>query len=108
MKKKEVIKSKKDFSEMIHHASFHKNKSYVIYIRKKKEQISKFGIAVSKKLGNAVVRNKLKRQVRTILDERKETFPKSYDYIIMIKRNCVEISFQEMRNELIQLIEEIK
>ncbi len=108
MKKKEVVKAKKDFTDMIHSNNFFKNKSYVIYIRKKKESFSKFGIAVSKKLGNAVVRNKLKRQVRAIIDDAKDIFPKSYDYIIMIKRNCVEISFQEMKGELIQLIKEIK
>lgn len=108
MKKKEVVKDKRDFNKIIKEAPFVKNKSYVIYIRKKEEEIPKFGIAISKHTGNAVVRNKLKRQLRALIDEQKETFPKNQDYIIMIKRNCVELSFQEMKKDLIQLIEEIK
>ena len=55
-----------------------------------------------------MVRNKLKRQVRAIIDNIKENFPNGRDYIIMIKRNCLEINFQEMKKNLIQLIEEIK
>lgn len=108
MKKREVVKEKKDFNSIIQNGSFIKNKSFVIYIRKKKEQNPLFGIAVSKKLGHAVLRNKLKRRTRAILDEIKEDFPKCHDYIIMIKKKCVELPFQEMKSELIELIKEIK
>lgn len=108
MKKKEVVKDKRDFNNIIKEAPFIKNKCYVIYIRKKEEETPKFGIAISKHTGHAVLRNKLKRQLRALIDEQKETFPKSRDYIIMIKRNCVELSFQEMKNNLIELIKEIK
>lgn len=107
MKRFEMIKDKKDFSDMINNSKFFKNKYFTIYIRKRKDNYIKFGLAISKKVGNAVVRNKLKRQVRVIIDDQKDIFPKSQDYIIMIKRNCLEINFQEMKNSLIQLIKEI-
>ncbi len=108
IKKYEVVKEKKDFNSIINNARFFKNNYYTIYIRKRKDSEIKFGLAISKKVGNAVVRNKLKRQVRALIDNIKETFPKGRDYIIMIKRNCLEINFQEMKINLIQLIEEIK
>lgn len=108
LKKKEVIKKEKDFNEIIKNSPFKKNKNFVIYIRKKESLNPLFGIAISKHVGNAVCRNKLKRQVRAIIDEAKITFPKRCDYIIMIKRSCVESSFDEMRKNLIELIKEIK
>ena len=108
MKKKEVIKDERDFNHIIKNSPFIKNKAFVIYIRKKKEGKPNFGLAISKKTGNAVCRNKLKRRTRSIIDEVKETFPNERDYIIMIKRNCLEINFQEMKKNLIQLIKEIK
>lgn len=106
MKKVEVVKKKEEFNHIIQNAPFYKNKYFVIYIRKKKEETKHFGIAISKKTGNAVIRNKLKRRVRAIVDERKENFPNGFDYIIMIKRSCVELSFQEMKRNLIELIKE--
>lgn len=108
MKKHEVVKSKIDFNTIIKNAPFLKNRSFVLYIRKKEKPSRHFGIAISKKLGNAVMRNKLKRRVRTIVDDLKESFPNNRDYIIMIKRSCVELSFKDMKCDLESLIKEIK
>ncbi len=108
MKKHEVVKSKLEFNDIIKNCPFRKNASYVIYIRKKEEPKKRFGIAVSKKLGNAVVRNKLKRRVRAIIDELKINFPNGQDYIIMIKKSCVELSFSKMKKDLESLIKEIQ
>lgn len=108
MKKREVIKKKQEFNEIIHTCPFIKNKYFTIYIRKKDEEKVKFGLAISKKVGNAVVRNKLKRQVRTIIDNNKELFSNNHDYIIMIKVNCVEVSYQKLNEKMIELIKEKK
>ena len=107
MKKCEVVKSKQDFNSIINHSPFLKNNSFVIYIRKKEEAKPHFGIAISKKTGNAVKRNKLKRQTRAIIDGLKDVFPNHRDYIIMIKRSCKEVSFWQMKSDLESLIKEI-
>ena len=119
IKKYEMVKEKKDFNSIINHSRFFKNSSYTIYIMKRNDTEIKIVMSISKKLWNfvldfskktvnAVCRNKLKRITRSIIDEVKENFPNGKDYIIMIKRNCLEINFQEMKKNLIQLIEEIK
>lgn len=108
MKKWEIIKKKKEFNEIIKNQPFLKNKSFVIYIKQKEELTPHFGIAISKKIGNAVLRNHLKRQTRVILDDLKENFKKQRDYIIMIKRSCIDESFKEKKNDLEKLIKEIK
>ncbi len=108
LKKKEIVRYEREFNDIIKNSPFIKNKAFVIYIRKKKISKPHFGLAISKKTGNAVCRNKLKRRTRAIIDEIKESFPKERDYIIMIKRRCVELSFIEMREALIELIKEIK
>ena len=104
MKKKEIIKSKLEFNEIIHSNNFIKNHYYIIYIRKTNQEVSRFGFAVGKKIGNAVTRNKIRRQLKVVVDKNKLSFPFFQDYIIMVKKNILNLEFHEMNNELINLI----
>lgn len=108
MKKKETVKKKQEFNEIIKTSPFVKNNYFVIYIRKKEIENIKFGLAISKKCGTAVLRNKLKRRLRVIITNNKSLFPKYKDYIIMIKKSCSKAKFQELNNSLINLVKEIK
>ncbi len=108
MKKREVIKKKEDFNKIIQTCPYKKNKYFTLYIRKRTISEPCFGLAISKKVGNAVVRNKLKRQIRYIIDQNKVIFSKDSDYIIMIKKNCNNIHFPELEKSLLQLVKEKK
>lgn len=108
MKKREVVKKKEEFNLIIKTCHFLKNNYFTIYIRKREKSIARFGLAISKKVGNAVNRNYLKRQIRAIVDKNKHIFSNSCDYIIMIKKECNNASFQQLEENLIKLIEEKK
>lgn len=105
MKKYEVIKEKREFDEIIHNAPYLKNKYYIIYNKDRENKFPRFGIAVGKKLGNAVTRNKVKRQVRAIIDNNKNLFKNNRDYIIIIKKNFLDLNFATMEKEMRSLIE---
>lgn len=104
MKRKEMIKSHQEFSAIIKKEKYLKNKEFTIYIRQSKFTYPHFGIAVSKRLGNAVVRNKQKRRMRVILDEYKKTLNENMDYIIIMKENVVNLTFDELKNSFQNLI----
>ena len=103
LKKIEMIKSHREFTEIIQKEKYIKNHDFSIYIRKGKYSYPHFGIAVSKKLGNAVTRNKLKRRMRMILDEWKKDLKYNEDYIIIMKESTKNLSFEEMRNSFLKL-----
>ena len=104
MKKIEMIKNHQEFTEIIKNEKYQKNKNFTIYIRKGKYNYPHFGIAVSKKLGNAVERNKLKRRMRVLLDEYKKTLKENNDYIIIMKENTKNLTFEELQNSFQNLI----
>lgn len=104
MKKYEVVKTHEDFNKIIKNGQRIKNSFYNIYIMKNNESISRFGIAVGKKLGNAVYRNKMKRRLRMILTNQKKEFSKGYDYIIIMKEKTKQLSFEELEIKLIDLL----
>ena len=108
MKRFEMVKSHEDFNNIINNGKYIKNNNFVIYILYNERSYPHFGIAVGKKIGNAVTRNKLKRQIRTIIDNNKKFFNKNNDYIIMIKKNADNLKYNELNNELSSLIKEIK
>ena len=100
MKKREIIKSKKEFSNLIQNSKFIKTKEFVIYYKDNNINKKRFGIAISNKVGNAVTRNKLKRQTREIIDKLKTLFQNNKDYIIMIRKGCLESSFDSKLKSL--------
>ncbi|HOP65508.1 MAG TPA: ribonuclease P protein component [Bacilli bacterium] len=108
MKKSEIVKKAFEFDNIISHNVKKENKYYVIFSLPNKYSYARFGIAVGTKIGNAVTRNKYKRKLRSILDQNKFMFPKSYDYIIILKKACMRLSYLELQKELTNLLPEEK
>jgi ribonuclease P protein component len=94
MKKAFRVCKNYEFSSIIQNRQFVKSSSFVLYFRKRNEEHSRIGISVGKKLGNAVCRNKVKRQVRSIVDQ-VFTFEEPYDLIIIVRPNYKTKSFNE-------------
>lgn len=106
MKKKFVLKKNEDFQRLIKKQVFVSNKTFTIYFQKNDLGNSRFGISVGKKHGNAVLRNKVKRQVRMMIDNL-FTFSKSYDYVLMIRANYFEQDYATNLGELEKLVARI-
>ena len=66
--------------------------------------LQKYGISVSKKLGNAVFRNKYKRKIRSIIDNYKKMYINHEDYIIILRRGAVDKSFQDLEKDFLALM----
>lgn len=60
--------------------------SFILYIHPKKEPYARFGLSVSKKIGNAVTRNHIKRQLRMMIQDLIDfdTFP--YDGVLIVRK----------------------
>ena len=104
MKRYEMVKKHEDFNEIINTGKKVKGKYLIIFSMAKDYQKPNFGIAIGKKCGNAVIRNKLKRRVRNIVDNNRLLFKNNKNYIIMIKGSANVASFQELEQDLINLL----
>ncbi|NMA50775.1 MAG: ribonuclease P protein component [Mollicutes bacterium] len=107
MKKKDRIKSSIEFNKIIKIGKKISNAFYAIFYIEKEEENPKFGIGVSKKFKKAVLRNKVKRQMREIIFKTKNLFPKNKNYIIIVKEEFTKISFDEKLNNFKKVIGEI-
>ena len=104
MKKKDIVKSNILFNEIIQKGRRVSNKYFVICSVQKEEKENKFGIAVGKKVGKAVIRNKIKRQIRNIITNNAKLFPNFHNYIIICKKEVLNLKFGDMEKNLINLV----
>jgi len=98
MKKINIVKSSEEFTRIINEVKPYRFKGYLVFIEHKPVENFEFGISVSKKVGNAVIRNRIKRQFKSIID--KNNYQNNFKCIIIIKKEALEKSFQEISDEL--------
>lgn len=89
MKKLYIVKNSRDFEDIIKNGKCKKNKFYVIHHKKNDLPYDRYGISVSKKLGNAVFRNKYKRKIRSIVDGYRKIYINNEDYIIILRKEAI-------------------
>ncbi len=73
-------------------------------VSNKSKNIPHFGFIITKKIGSAIVRNKIKRRlksiIRNLLKYKDKYFNLSFNYILICKKEIVKVSYNDLENEL--------
>ena len=98
------IKATDDFALTIKKGKAQRNQAFVIHYRNNEFQYTRVGISVSSKLGNAVVRNHVKRQVRSMCDELIDYNNQKLDIVIVVKQDFLNHEFNDNKMSLKELL----
>lgn len=79
------------------------NSCLVLYARKNRTHTNRVGITVSKKLGKAVVRNRVRRRIREAYRLNEERFQPGWDIVIVARSRAVDVGFQKLTQSLLSL-----
>jgi ribonuclease P protein component len=109
MKKAFRVKDNKEFQLIFKKGKSFANRQLVIYYMKKTDQQHfRIGLSVGKKIGNAVVRNQIKRYLRQAFHELEDRVLPMYDIIIIARQPTKDMEFSEIKKSLIHLLSKEK
>lgn len=80
----------------LYHTSGHADAYLVLYARKNRTQSNRVGITVSKKLGKAHVRNRVRRRLREIYRLNEAKFQPGWDVVVVARSKAVDAPFDKL------------
>ena len=79
------------------------NRNLVLYCRQNGQACNRVGYTISAKMGHAVARNRIRRQLREIYRLHEAQFRPGYDLVVVVRVRGMQASFQELTQAYLQL-----
>ena len=101
------LKGRYLFKVMFKKGKYISDQNITVYVLPSKEEKNFLGICVSKKHGNSVVRNKLKRWVREAYKVIEKDVRVGYNIVVLFKKNVLikDLSYEKIKEELSNCLE---
>ena len=80
---------------------------FVVFYRPNGGTQSRFGSSVKKQIGNAVVRNRIRRRIREILRRNSSEIPSGWDLVIHPRPSVARVNFAQLEAELLRLLKSL-
>ena len=104
-----TIKKRVDFLKVSKSGKKIFTKGFILQKYKRNMDLEKdtirIGFTITKKIGGAVIRNKIKRRFRAII---KEIFTKylkkNYDYVIIANKKSLIMDYKELKSDVIKTV----
>lgn len=104
MNKINRLRSNMEFKKIYSNGKNYWNRNLVLYVRKNDLGYTRVGYSITKKIGNSVVRNKIRRRMKEIYRLRYDELENNYDLIFIPKKNVVDISYDELESAMIHIL----
>ena len=81
------------------------NSYLVLYARRNRSQYNRVGVTVGKKLGGAVVRNRVRRRLREVYRLNEAVFAPGWDIVVVARSRCIKADFSKLTQAYLSLAE---
>ncbi len=105
--KLQSLKNNREFKYVYKKGTSYLTNYFVIYVLKSKKKFHRLGFTTSKKLGNAVVRNRIRRRVKEAFYSYDFNKKKYYDIVIVCRTKSENENFLKLKNEMKKILDKI-
>ena len=103
MKFTESLRKNQQFQFVYKNGKSYANKYMVMYVKKNGLEINRLGISVSKKVGNSVVRHRVKRLIKESYRLHENIFNNGLDIVIVGRQSAATVGYEEVEQALLHL-----
>lgn len=104
----ERITKRRDFQDIQRNGRRRQSALAVVIARQGNQSWTRIGLTVSRKVGPAVVRNRVKRRLREIFRRNKANFPAHHDIVIIARQAAAEASFETLQADILILCRKLQ
>ena len=101
------VKDKNEFVSVVKKGKTLKETPYIVHYVDNGLSVCRVGLSVSKRIGNAVMRNRIKRQTRAMCDSLIDYSSHTFDVVIVIKPEFINSTFDDNKSKLNILLSKI-
>jgi ribonuclease P protein component len=102
MKREERLKTPEQFSLVYNQGISQANQLLVIRAKANGLDLSRYGISINKRVGKAVIRNRIKRVLREIL--RLASLPPGWDIILIVRGPAAQSDYKQLEKAVLNLL----
>ncbi|OPJ55455.1 ribonuclease P protein component [Alkalithermobacter paradoxus] len=103
-----ILKKTSDFTKVYKLGKSFANRSLVIYILENNLNQNRVGFSVSKKVGNSVVRNRVKRLIRESFRLNNDKIKEGYDIIFISRVGAKDLDYKGIESSMYNLFKKSK
>lgn len=103
-RKNEKLRTSREFKRVYDKGRRYNGPLFTLFVLKNNETLSRFGVTVTKKIGNAVERNRCKRVLREIFRQNKPQLIQPCDLVFNVKKAMLQTPFQQIVEEYLRLL----
>ena len=109
MQKYISLNENSDFRRVYHRGKSCAKPALVVYVMKNRVGICRVGITVSKKIGNAVERNRSRRIIRAAFQSvaGQHEFPAAYDFVLVARTKTKYLKSTHVEKALTECLSEV-
>ncbi len=104
MENENRMRCRRDFLRVYQHGSVRFGRYLVMHLLPVSDSPTKVGISVSRKVGNAVIRNRIKRRLREIMRLNWQSIPEQHYLVVSAKVKSRDASYRELETDFNRLL----
>lgn len=108
MNKRYRLRNNADFEKVYKYGRSLVNKNLVLKYKRADFSLLRFGFSVSKKYGKAVLRNRIRRQLKDIVQKRILRVKSGYDFVFLVRKEAKNANYADLEQAVDNLLKRAK